>query len=128
VLLPEPYEYVDLLPGQSILLQVSAWQDGSAVIHPKKPTARHIRIHMDQRMMSEPPKPGEPIANEVPVIRLFGTRLDAASAAPYWDISSKRLRADLLARFSAGLPLPADLKLTANGAAPRKTYSVEVLS
>jgi len=127
MLLPEPYELVDLEHLGAILLRVDSWLDGSMKIHPKNPNARHVRIHMDQRGLTEPPSPGTPIDVEVPMIRLVGKRIDEPHQSPYWDITSKTLRADLLARFTAGLPLPATLRLTANGHKPQKRYSVEVL-
>lgn len=127
MLLAEPYEFVDLNHLTSMTIRVESYLDGSVVIHPRNPTPRHKRIMMDQRAMTAPPLPGEPISVEVPALRLVGQRLDSASAAPYWDVSSKTLRADLLARFTTGQGLPATLRLTANGHAPHKRYSVEVL-
>ena len=126
MLLPEPYEFVDVDAGHAFQITVTHYLDGSVVIHPRNPSARQIRIMMDQRQMPAPPVPGEPISIEVPALRLYGRRLDEPSAAPYWDVSSKTLRADLLARFTSGLLLPATLTLTANGVRPRKRYSVEV--
>jgi hypothetical protein len=126
MLLAEPYEYLDLHAGQRVVLRVDSYQDGTAIIHPRTITPRHVRIMMDQRQLTAPPAAGEPIANEVPVLRLFGARLDEASPASYWDTSSKTLRADLLARFQNGLNLPAIITLTANGHAPHKRYSVSV--
>lgn len=127
MLLPEPYELVDLDHLTSMTLDVTGYLDGSMVIHPRNPTNRHKRIMMDQRAMAAPPQPGEPISVEVPMIRLMGQRLDSPSSAAYWDVTSKTLRADLLARLTSGLPMPARLRLTANGHAPKKRYSVEVL-
>jgi len=126
MLLAEPYEYLDLHSGQTIILRVDSYLDGTAVIHPGRITPRHVRIHMDQRQLTTPPVAGEPIANEVPVLRLFGARIDEVSPAKYFDTSSKTLRADLLARFQAGLTLPAVIELTANGHAPIKRFSVSV--
>ena len=48
----------------------------------------------------------------------------AAAVAELREIAGSR--ADLLARFTGGLALPAVLKLTANGQKPQKRYSVEV--
>lgn len=127
MILPEPYEYIDLHPGHSMTLFVTGFEDGSGVIHPRSPSPRHVRKHMDQRGLLEPPSPGTPISVEEPVLRLFASRQDEANSARYFDVSSKRLRADLLARFQAGLTLPATLRLTANGAKPLKTYSVELV-
>lgn len=147
--LTEPFEYVDLASGNSITLQIIAFQDGSGTIHPAVPTAKHVRQHMDQNQLTEPPVAGMPISIVVPVLRLFGSRLDKASPSPYWDVSALTLQAQLLPLLdvSAGstpttalearksgvsygkvtLHAPLTLKLTANGARPQKRYSVEVL-
>ena len=127
MLLPEPLEFIDLAPGTSMTIVVTGWQDGSAVIHPTTVTSRHISIHMQQQNLSAPPAPGTPIRNEVPVLRLIGKRVDETSNASYFDISSKTLRADLLARLTGGLALPVTIQLTANGQRPRKRYSVELV-
>ena len=126
-LLSEPFEYIDLMPGVSETLRVDSFADGTGVIHPRNVTPRHIRQHMDQRGLSDPPPAGTPISVEVPVLRLYGQRLDKPSPEKYFDTSSKTLRADLLARFQDGLALPMTIVLTANGARPQKRYSVEVL-
>jgi hypothetical protein len=120
-------EFLDLAPGASIELRVTGYQDGSTVIHPTTVTSRHIAIHMVQKNLVAPPPAGTPISVEIPVLRLFGERLDQPSPASYWDVSSKTLRADLLMRFLGAGGKEVTLRLTANGAAPRKRYSVEVL-
>lgn len=127
MLLPEPLEFIDLAPGTSMTIAVTGFQDGTAIIHPTTVTSRHISIHMQQQQLTAPPPAGTPIKNEVPVLRLIGKRVDETSNASYFDISSKTLRADLLARFTTGLPLPVTIQLTANGQRPRKRYSVEVV-
>lgn len=126
MILPEPYEYIDLHPGHSMILRVDRFEDGSGVIHPRNPTPRHVRKHMDQRGLLEAPAAGVPISVEEPVLRLHGMRLDEANSLPYFDVSSKRLRAYLLGLLNGGVTLPVVLKLTANGQKPLKTYSVEV--
>lgn len=126
MILGEPYEFVDVPPGGSFSMRVTAYQDGSAVIHPRNPSPRHIRQFMEQSGISAPPVSGTPIAVEVQVLRLFGDRLDEPSPMHYFDFSSKTLRADLLARLAAGLVLPFNLSLSANGHAPKKRYSVSV--
>src|SRR5690348_6496397 len=110
MILPEPYEYIDLHPGASMTLRVDRFEDGSGVIHPRVPTPRHVRKHMDQRGLTEAPAAGVPISVEEPVLRLFGMRLDEANPLPYFDVSSKRLRAYLLGLFQGGLSLPAVIK------------------
>lgn len=126
MLLPEPYEFLDLHHGNSVMLRVDSWLDGSAVIHPHNPTPRHVRQHMAQNNLAEAPAVGTPIGVEVPVLRVVGARLDQPSSQTYWDISSKRLRADLLARFTNNPSLPIVVTLTAEGQKPTKRYSVEM--
>jgi hypothetical protein len=125
-LLHEPYEFVDLAHDNSMIIRVANFADGSAIIHPRNPTARHVRQHMTQNNLASVPEPGTPISVEVPVLRLYGQRLDATSHAKYFDVSSKTLRADLLARFNAGVAFPLLITLSAHGHAPQKRYSVEV--
>jgi hypothetical protein len=147
--LSAPFEFIDLPHGNSITLQVVAFEDGSGLIHPPNPSPKQVRIYMDQNGMTEPPTSGMPIGINVPVLRLFGARLDKASPSPYWDVSALTLQAQLLPLLdiSSGstpttalearkavqpygkVPLlaPITIKLTANGAKPQKRYSVEVL-
>jgi hypothetical protein len=124
-LLPEPMEFLDLAHGNTATIRVERFLDGSAVIHPRAPTANHVRTFMSQNGLTEPPQSGTPISVEVPVLRLYGARLDKPSPVKYLDVSSKTLRADLLARFNTGLALPVQITLSANGHAPHKRYSVE---
>lgn len=128
MLLAEPMEYLDLMPGASMTLRVDTLVDGESIIHPVLITPRHVRQHMDQQGLTEPPAPGTPISVQIPTLRIFGARIDKPSPAPYFDVSSKTLRADLLSRFPQGNYLPATIRLTANGAKPQKRYSVEVLA
>jgi hypothetical protein len=128
VLLEEPFEYLDLMPGEVATYRVDRLLDGTGVIHPRNVTPRHIRQHMDQRGLSEAPAPGTPISVEVPVLRLYSSRLDKPSPVHYVDVSSKTLRADLLARTNNGAALPITIELTAHGVRPHKRYSVEVLA
>lgn len=124
-LLPEPYEYLDLEHGQSIRLEITSFLPGEAVIHPNNPTPRHIRKHMDQQKLTAPPAPGMPISITEPVLRVFGRRLDQPSQMTYWDISSKRLIADLTPILQRSRGTPIAITLQANGHRPSKRYSVE---
>jgi hypothetical protein len=126
MMLAGPMEFLDLHDGEQLDLQVMRWEEGTTVIHPTRITPRHVRIHMDQRQLTTPPMQGEPVANEIPVLRLWGYRLNPMSEFKYWDTSSKTLQADLVARFNAGLQLPAVITLSAHGKAPQKRYSVSV--
>ena len=46
--LQEPYEYLDLEHLGSITLNLTSYQLGTGLIHPKELTARHVRLHMMQ--------------------------------------------------------------------------------
>lgn len=123
--LPEPYEFLDLEHGHRIQLSIQSFQLGTALIHPTAITPRAIRLYMLQNGLTAPPVQGTPISNRIAVLRVFGQRLDKASPLGYWDISSKRLQADLAPRlkFSGGQPLI--VTITANGYKPVKLFSVE---
>lgn len=124
--LPEPMELLDLEHQQSIQMLIIRYELGTTLIHPKTITPRQIRLYMIQNSLTEPPTAGTPISIRIPVLRVWGERLDAPSSAPYWDISSKTLQADLLPRLYAAAGAPLKVTLTANGVKPTKRYSVEV--
>lgn len=122
--LPEPYEFLDLENGHTIKLTITRYESGSATIHPTKTTPRHIRQYMTQQGLTEPPSAGTPISVQIPVLRVWGERIDEASRAPYWDISSKRLMSDLLPRLVALGGRSLTVTITAIGYKPTKLYSV----
>ena len=119
-------EFLDLEHGHAISLSITRHELGTGVIHPSVVTKRHVRIYMTQQGLTLPPAPGTPISIQVPILRLWGTRLDAASRAPYWDVSSKHLIADLQTRLNNNGGNPLTVVLTAHGVKPTKRYSVEV--
>ena len=124
-LLPEPYDFLDLDHGESASLQIINYLPGEAEIFPSHPSPRQVAIYMKQHGLTSPPAAGTPIGNTIEVLRVFGTRVDQPSSQTYWDISSKRLIADLkpiLARNRGNLFL---VVLSANGYRPSKRYSVE---
>ena len=123
--LAEPIEFLDLEHLHSIELALTSFQQGTVAIHPKQITSRQIRLYMQQNGLTEPPTAGTPITVEVPVLRVFGHRLDKPSPLSYWDISSKRLQADLLPRLTVHAGATLIVKITANGEKPTKVFSVE---
>jgi hypothetical protein len=125
-LLPEPMELLDLEHGNSIQLRIDRYDMGTTDIHPTNVTRRHVRLYMNQQSLTAPPAPGTPITVRIPVLRVYGQRLDEPSPQTYWDISSKRLIADLRPRLYAMGGNPLVVKLTAEGYKPTKRYSVEV--
>lgn len=123
--LPEPYEFLDLEHGGSVTLNLTSFQLGTALIHPTAVTPRQIRLYMIQRELVEPPAPGTPITVRIPVLRVFGQRIDKPSPLSYWDISSKRLQADLLPRLQTHQGSVLSVTITASGYKPTKVFSVE---
>jgi hypothetical protein len=123
--LPEPMEYLDLEHANSVVLNINRAELGTAQIHPKNLTPRNIRLYMQQNGLSEPPAAGVPVTVRIPVLRLFGSRVDATSPLSYWDVSSKTLQANLWPRLQAFNGLSLQLTITANGVRPTKRYSVE---
>lgn len=123
--LAEPIELLDLEHGTAISLSIDRFEQGWTLIHPTAITPRHVRLHMQQNGLTAPPVPGTPISVRIPVLRVFGTRLDKPSSLRYWDITSKTLQADLLPRLYAYMGGVLTVTLTANGYKPTKRYSVE---
>jgi hypothetical protein len=124
-LLPSPYEFLDLEDGKSITLSITRGQLGLAEIHPKTPSARHVRQYMTANGLTDPPAAGTPITVPIPVLRVFGQRIDAASPQVYWDISSLTLTADLAPRVNAIRTSPLVVTITAHGYKPHKRFTVE---
>jgi len=118
-------EFLDLEHGNAITLSITHYLPGEALIHPNNPTPRHIRRYMDQHQLTAPPAPGTPVGVVEPVLRVFGRRLDKPDQATYWDISSKRLQADLTPILQRTRGTPTTITLQANGYKPSKRYSVE---
>ena|ERR1700681_1059230 len=123
--LPEPYEFLDLEHGASIQLALQGSEMGTAEIHPTSITPRHIRLHMQQNSLTAPPVAGTPITVRIPVLRVFGRRIDEPSGLQYWDISSKTLQANLWPRLQAYRGAILTVTISANGYKPTKRYSVE---
>ena len=123
-LLPSPYEYLDLEDGHSIVLSIQRGELGMGEIHPKAPSARHLRQHMTANGLTAPPAAGTPITVPIPVLRVYGMRLDDASPLKYWDISSLTLQADLAPRVAAIKMQPLVVTITAHGYKPHKRYTV----
>lgn len=123
--LPGPYELLDLEHGSSIMLTIHSWQQGWIEIHPKQPSPRQIRLMMLQKGLTAAPAPGHPISVQVPALRLFATRLDKSSPAPYFDVTSLRLQANLIPRLQVAGGNPLTVTITADGYKPTKQFSVE---
>jgi hypothetical protein len=123
--LPEPYEFLDLEHAGSITLNITSYELGTGLVHPTAITPRQIRLYMMQNGLSEPPSSGTPITIRIPVLRVHGHRIDKPSPLSYWDISSKRLQADLLPRLQTRAGGVLSVTITATGYKPTKVFSVE---
>lgn len=123
--LAEPYEFLDLEHGGSVTLNITSYQLGTGLIHPTAITPRQVRLYMLQNGLAEPPASGTPITVRIPVLRVFGQRIDKPSPLSYWDISSKRLQADLLPRLQTRAGGVLSVTITASGYKPTKVFSVE---
>jgi hypothetical protein len=77
--LQEPYEFLDLEHLGSITLNLTSYQLGTGLIHPTAITPRQVRLHMMQNGLSAPPVAGTPITVRIPVMRVFGQRVDQPS-------------------------------------------------
>jgi len=121
-------ELLDLVHLDAITLAVTSAELGKTTIHPKSPSPRQVRIMMEQQGLTAPPPPGHPISNVIPVLRLYGKRLDKPSQSPYWDVSSLTLIAQLRPLLEQYRGSTLNLTITANGVKPTKRYSVEVNS
>ena len=123
--LSEPIELLDLEHAGSITLNITSYELGTGLIHPTSITPRQTRLYMMQNGLSEPPTAGTPISIRIPIIRVFGQRIDKPSPLHYWDISSKRLQADLLPRLQTRAGGVLSVTITATGYKPTKVFSVE---
>ena len=123
--LPEPYEFLDLEHAGSITLNITSYELGTGLVHPTAITPRQVRLYMMQNGLAAPPVAGTPITIRIPIIRVFGQRIDKPSPLHYWDISSKRLQADLLPRLQTRAGGVLSVTITATGYKPTKVFSVE---
>ena len=123
--LSEPYEFLDLEHQGAITLNITSYQLGTGLIHPTAITPRQVRLYMMQNELANAPAPGTPITVRIPVLRVFGQRIDRPSPLHYWDISSKRLQADLLPRLQTHQGGVLSVTITATGYKPTKVFSVE---
>jgi hypothetical protein len=125
--LPAPMELLDLEHANSITLGIDRYEQGLTTIHPKTITPRDVRIFMQQQGLTEPPAAGVPIFKQIPVLRVYGSRVDKPSPSTYWDISSLTLQASLLPILTANAGRRVVVTLTAQGVKPTKRYSVELV-
>lgn len=106
MVLSEPFEILELADGQTIRLKAARFEWGETVIHPRYA--------------------GAPAEKKIPVLRIHVAPGIKPTGAPYYDLTSKTLQAQLR-------PLEKDLELgkrefviTAHGSGPSKRFSVRI--
>jgi len=102
--LPEPYELLDLPDGGAAVFHVITWTLGKATISPLAGTG---------------PK-------EVPILRVHVPKSDKALFPDYWDISSKRLIAQLMPYLVGGVPGRREFRVQKTGRKPTAYFALEV--
>ena len=106
--LPGPYELLELADKAALELLITGYQKGEVVIHPRYA--------------------GAPAEKTITAMRIFVDPATKPMGPSWWDITSQTLIAQLepLIR-GATRDKPIKVKLLAQGVAPAKRYSVEVL-
>jgi len=106
MVLSEPFEMLELADGQSIRLKADRFEWGETVIHPRYA--------------------GAPAEKKIPVLRIHLLSGIKPVGAPYYDVTSKTLQAQLK-------PLEGDLAagktefvITAHGSGPSKRFSLRL--
>ena|SRR5579872_6117871 len=103
--LPHPWEPLILQNGQSITFRVSTYAEGSMTIKLKdKPGTKLIRA-----------------------IRLYGTRVDKHSNAPWFDITTGQLQSTIAPYLESSAFGFGTFRITAQGAGIRKTFRLDVI-
>jgi len=105
-LLSEPFEFLDLKDGVSLTLAISAAEWGEGVIKPRYP--------------------GAPEEKRIPILRLTAKEGYKPVGAPYWDVTSKTLQAQLRPLLPDLISTGKEFTITAHGVAPAKRYSLKV--
>ena len=103
-LLKEPFELLDLKDGEALTFAIDSYEEGDAIIHPRYP--------------------GAPAEKRIPVMRLHLPAEYKLMGAPYWDVTSKTLQAQLRPLLKQLIESKRELTVTAHGRAPAKRYSV----
>lgn len=102
--LPGPYEIFEIQDRESMLFQVVRFEEGEITINPK----------------------GQPAGKVVEAMRIYVTPTSKPAGVPYWDITSKLLRAQLRPFLQDPVQSKRLFKVTAHGVPPTKRFSVEV--
>jgi len=104
-IIPEPYELLDMVDGQTVTLRPQSWDLGKCLIHP--------RDGRDPRW--------------VPCLRVAIPAEDKATIPLYWDITSKHLIAGLLGYLESGPASRHSFKITKHGKPPMARFTLEAI-
>ncbi len=103
--LPGPMELLDLQDKESISFRVVRFEEGTTIIKTQE----------------------EPEGKEVDVLRIHVPSDTKPTFPPYWDITSKLLRAALLPHLKSPTGIRRTFSVTAHGVRPRKRFSLQVV-
>ena len=104
--LPEPMEYLELMDGEKVELRINKFEWGQTDIRPRYA--------------------GAPETKRIPVLRLYAAPGAKLIGAPWWDVTSLTLQAQLRPHLVDLAAAERPFFIVAHGAAPRKRFSVEI--
>lgn len=107
VMLPGPSEIFEPASGQPVELLITGQQVGELTIHPTYA--------------------GAPAQKTIPVLRVFVDPKTKPTGMPYWDITSQTLIAQLRPFLTTFPPTGIRVKVTGQGVAPSKRYTVDLV-
>ena len=102
--LPGPIEFLELAPGESRELAIARAEEGTTTITNTR----------------------EPAPKSIPVLRVHLVPGSRAAGLPYYDISSKRLQAQLAPVVLNPAALPRTVKVTKVGSGLGAQFQVDV--
>jgi len=103
--IPEPYELLDMVDGQTVTLRILSHSQGKVFINPRD---------------GRDPK-------WVPCLRVAIPAEDKATIPLYWDITSKHLIAGLLGYLDGGDGQRYSFKITKHGKPPMARFTLEAI-
>jgi len=105
--LPPPYEILELVPCEPVIIKVLDYQIGKITIHPRWP--------------------GAPPAKEVLCVRIFTDKQTKPTFPHYWDITPKRLTYQLINILIQEKLTGKYLKIHRDIPGPKAHYSIQIL-
>lgn len=105
--LPEPYEILELVPGEPVRIKVVDWKMGKITIHPRFP--------------------GAPPEKTIAAIRIYTTKDYKPTFPHYWDITPKRLVYQLGGILTKGIEPGYVLEIVRDVPGPRAHFTVQLV-